>query len=102
MLTTVADLVQLFTTLGGRQLERNGEKCHWRRSNASSSRPALFASRLLGLWRGRGREVIVVESQECIGSGISSRNSEVIHAGICYPTGLDKNSLVRQGQSNAL
>jgi L-2-hydroxyglutarate oxidase LhgO len=37
-----------------------------------------------------GREVIVVESQECIGSGISSRNSEVIHAGIYYPTGLDK------------
>src|SRR5271166_6858104 len=37
-----------------------------------------------------GREVIVVESQECIGSGISSRNSEVIHAGIYYATGLDK------------
>ncbi len=37
-----------------------------------------------------GREVIVVESQECIGSEISSRNSEVIHAGIYYPTGLDK------------
>ena len=37
-----------------------------------------------------GREVIVVESQDCIGSGISSRNSEVIHAGIYYPTGLDK------------
>jgi L-2-hydroxyglutarate oxidase LhgO len=37
-----------------------------------------------------GREVIVVESQECIGSGISSCNSEVIHASIYYPTGLDK------------
>jgi L-2-hydroxyglutarate oxidase LhgO len=33
-----------------------------------------------------GREVIVVESQECIGSGISSRNSDVIHAGI-YSSG---------------
>ena len=49
-----------------------------------------------------GREAIVVESQKYIGSGISSRTSEVIHAGIYYPTGLDKNSLVRQWQSAAL
>ena len=37
-----------------------------------------------------GREVIVVESQDCIGSGISSRNSEVIHAGLYYPSNLNK------------
>jgi len=37
-----------------------------------------------------GREVIVVESESGIGAGVSSRNSEVIHAGIYYPTGLDK------------
>ena len=37
-----------------------------------------------------GREVIVVESQECVGSGISSRNSEVIHAGVYYPSNLNK------------
>jgi FAD dependent oxidoreductase len=43
-----------------------------------------------------GREVIVVESQECIGSGISSRNSKVIHPGIYYPTGLEK-TLTRAG-----
>ena len=36
-----------------------------------------------------GREVIVLESAELIGSETSSRNSEVIHAGIYYP----KNSL---------
>jgi L-2-hydroxyglutarate oxidase LhgO len=35
----------------------------------------------------RGREVILLESQERIGTGISSRNSEVIHAGIYYPAG---------------
>ena len=31
-----------------------------------------------------GREVIVLESADMIGTGISSRNSEVIHAGIYY------------------
>ncbi len=35
----------------------------------------------------RGREVIVAEAESRIGSGISSRNSEVIHAGLYYPTG---------------
>lgn len=34
-----------------------------------------------------GREVIVVESQNAIGTATSSRNSEVIHAGIYYPQG---------------
>lgn len=32
-----------------------------------------------------GREVLVVEASEAIGTGTSSRNSEVIHAGIYYP-----------------
>lgn len=32
-----------------------------------------------------GREVIIVEKEEQIGTGISSRNSEVIHAGMYYP-----------------
>ena len=34
-----------------------------------------------------GREVVVLESTGGIGNGTSSRNSEVIHAGIYYPTG---------------
>lgn len=34
-----------------------------------------------------GREVVVLESTGDIGNGTSSRNSEVIHAGIYYPTG---------------
>jgi L-2-hydroxyglutarate oxidase LhgO len=32
-----------------------------------------------------GREVIILEAAEAIGTGVSSRNSEVIHAGIYYP-----------------
>src|SRR5499426_3459028 len=34
-----------------------------------------------------GHEVIVAEAASAIGTGISSRNSEVIHAGLYYPTG---------------
>src|ERR1700730_9080672 len=34
-----------------------------------------------------GHEVIVAEAAEGIGTGVSSRNSEVIHAGLYYPTG---------------
>ncbi|XP_020254692.1 L-2-hydroxyglutarate dehydrogenase, mitochondrial isoform X2 [Asparagus officinalis] len=33
----------------------------------------------------RGREVLVIESAGTFGTGTSSRNSEVIHAGIYYP-----------------
>lgn len=32
-----------------------------------------------------GRQVVVIESEDAIGTGTSSRNSEVIHAGIYYP-----------------
>ncbi|HXF88589.1 MAG TPA: NAD(P)/FAD-dependent oxidoreductase [Xanthobacteraceae bacterium] len=34
-----------------------------------------------------GHDVIIAEATSGIGTGISSRNSEVIHAGIYYPTG---------------
>jgi len=35
----------------------------------------------------RGHDVIVAEATDGVGNGISSRNSEVIHGGIYYPTG---------------
>ena len=34
-----------------------------------------------------GREVVILEAEEAFGTHTSSRNSEVIHAGIYYPTG---------------
>src|SRR5436305_11173882 len=34
-----------------------------------------------------GHDVIVAEAANAIGTGTSSRNSEVIHAGLYYPTG---------------
>lgn len=34
-----------------------------------------------------GRSVLVLEEQDAIGQGVSSRNSEVIHAGLYYSTG---------------
>ncbi|HEY4133995.1 MAG TPA: NAD(P)/FAD-dependent oxidoreductase [Alphaproteobacteria bacterium] len=42
----------------------------------------LAVARALAL---AGREVIVLEAADAIGTGTSSRNSEVIHAGIYYP-----------------
>ena len=34
-----------------------------------------------------GHEVVVAEKADAIGTGTSSRNSEVIHGGMYYPTG---------------
>ena len=56
----------------------------------------LAVARALAL---RGREVIVLESQAGIGMGTSSRNSEVIHAGIYYPAGSLKARLCVQGKN---
>ncbi|MDE0658454.1 MAG: NAD(P)/FAD-dependent oxidoreductase [Gammaproteobacteria bacterium] len=52
----------------------------------------VIGAGVVGLAVGRqlahaGREVLVLERHELIGSEISSRNSEVIHAGIYYPSG---------------
>ena len=45
-----------------------------------------------------GQEVMVLESENAIGTGTSSRNSEVIHAGIYYPAGSLKARLCVQGK----
>ena len=46
-----------------------------------------------------GREVLVLERHELIGSEISSRNSEVIHAGIYYPMGSVKAQTCVRGKA---
>src|SRR5688572_31531883 len=43
-----------------------------------------------------GRDVVILEAEDAIGTHTSSRNSEVIHAGIYYPKGsLKAQSCVR-------
>jgi L-2-hydroxyglutarate oxidase LhgO len=46
-----------------------------------------------------GREVVVIEAASAIGTGISSRNSEVIHAGLYHPAGSLKARLCVRGKA---
>lgn len=55
----------------------------------------LAVARALAL---QGREVMVLEAADAIGTGTSSRNSEVIHAGLYYPAGSLKARLCVRGQ----
>ena len=55
----------------------------------------LAVARALAL---AGREVMVLEAEGAIGTGTSSRNSEVIHAGIYYPQGSLKATLCVEGK----
>lgn len=45
-----------------------------------------------------GRDVLVLEKHDAIGTETSARNSEVIHAGIYYPTGSLKAQLCVEGR----
>src|SRR4029077_8713774 len=55
----------------------------------------LAVARALAL---AGRETIILEKEMTIGTGTSSRNSEVIHAGIYYPKGSVKARLCVAGR----
>ena len=63
----------------------------------------VIGAGVVGLAVGRelalqGLEVMVLESENAIGTGTSSRNSEVIHAGLYYPAGSLKARLCVQGK----
>lgn len=45
-----------------------------------------------------GREVVILEREAAFGTGISARNSEVIHAGLYYPPGSLKARLCVEGR----
>lgn len=47
-----------------------------------------------------GHEVVILEQADAIGTGVSSRNSEVIHAGIYYPTGSKKAEFCVRGNQH--
>jgi L-2-hydroxyglutarate oxidase LhgO len=55
----------------------------------------LAVARALAL---QGRDVMVLEAASSIGTGISSRSSEVIHAGMYYPQGSMKAKLCVEGR----
>lgn len=64
----------------------------------------VIGAGVVGLAVGRalalsGREVLVLELENAIGTGTSSRNSEVIHAGIYYPASSLKARLCVQGKA---
>jgi L-2-hydroxyglutarate oxidase LhgO len=46
----------------------------------------------------RGLSVVVLEKEPAIGQGVSSRNSEVVHGGLYYPTGSLKARLCVEGR----
>jgi len=46
-----------------------------------------------------GHDTVVAEARDAIGQGVSSRNSEVIHAGLYYPTGSLKAQLCVRGKA---
>jgi L-2-hydroxyglutarate oxidase LhgO len=64
---------------------------------------AVIGAGVVGLAIGRalamrGREVVILEAEQAFGTHTSSRNSEVIHAGIYYPTGSLKARLCVSGR----
>ena len=60
----------------------------------------LAVARALALSpRFAGKELLILEAANAIGTGTSSRNSEVIHAGIYYPAGSLKAQLCVEGKA---
>ncbi|KAG6556335.1 hypothetical protein Mapa_002278 [Marchantia paleacea] len=80
-----------YASVTGRELPREKVDC----VVIGAGVVGLAVARELGR---QGREVIVLEAADAIGTGTSSRNSEVIHAGIYYPRGSLKAKLCVAGK----
>jgi L-2-hydroxyglutarate oxidase LhgO len=74
-----------------------------KRANSEDIECVVIGAGVIGLATARalalqGRDVIILESESAIGLGTSSRNSEVIHAGIYYETDSLKAKLCVEGK----
>src|SRR5204862_6327038 len=64
----------------------------WKKLGRETAEAVVIGGGVVGLAVARalalaGREVVILEAEDAIGTHTSSRNSEVIHAGIYYPKG---------------
>jgi L-2-hydroxyglutarate oxidase LhgO len=87
-----------------RHIDINGMGADYVLSQAGAERvdAVVIGAGVVGLAIGRalalaGREVLILEAEGAIGTGISSRNSEVIHAGMYYPKDSIRARLCVQG-----
>jgi L-2-hydroxyglutarate oxidase LhgO len=79
------------------------ERGEWRMSDPYKLDAVIVGGGVIGLAVGRalalgGREVTVLEAEPITGNVISARNSEVIHAGLYYPTDSLKARLCVEGK----
>ena len=97
----------LTTRLLGNMASRDKAEAHKRMDPIESADAVVIGAGVVGLAVARalalaGREVLILESQSAFGTGVSSRNSEVIHAGLYYPTGSRKAELCVQGRAQLI
>src|SRR5204862_3718245 len=64
----------------------------WKKLGRETAEAVVIGAGVVGLAVARelalaGREVVILDAEDAIGTHTSSRNSEVIHAGIYYPKG---------------
>ena len=74
----------------------------WKKSIASLSALVSWGLAVARALAMSGQEVIILEAAEGIGTETSSRNSEVIHAGIYYPANSLMAAVLCRGSAQTL